>query len=85
VGSFDAVALEDHHVQALQEELEGLRAAMHSRAVIEQAKGIIMGATGCDAEAAFDLLRQQSQHLNRKLRDVAEEVVASAVRRPEAS
>jgi AmiR/NasT family two-component response regulator len=48
---------------------------MTTRAVIEQAKGILMGATGCSAEHAFDLLRQQSQGENRKLHLVAQEIV----------
>jgi AmiR/NasT family two-component response regulator len=49
---------------------------MASRAVIEQAKGVLMAAMGCTPDAAFDLLRQQSQTENRKLRVVAEEIVA---------
>lgn len=52
-----------------------LRRALESRAEIEQAKGILMGATGCDADHAFELLRLQSQSENRKLRDVAAELV----------
>lgn len=55
---------------------EQLRAAMENRATIEQAKGIIMATMGCDADAAFDILRQQSQNENRKLRDLAAELVA---------
>lgn len=54
---------------------EQLRNAMSSRAVIEQAKGVLMATTGCDSNAAFDLLVRQSQHENRKLRDIAEELV----------
>jgi GAF domain-containing protein len=54
---------------------ENLRAAMASRAAIEQAKGIIMATTGCGAEEAFALLVRQSQHENRKLREIAEELV----------
>lgn len=53
-----------------------LKAAIESRSTIEQAKGVIMAATGCDADAAFRLLRDQSQNENRKLRDVAAELVA---------
>jgi hypothetical protein len=64
----------------LREELEGLRRAMEHRAVIEQAKGIIIASTGRTPEEAFDLLRQQSQHSNRKLRDIASEIVATACR-----
>lgn len=52
----------------------GLRTAMESRAAIEQAKGVIMATTGRSADDAFDLLRQQSQNENRKLRDVAQEI-----------
>ena len=53
--------------------------AMKSRAVIEQAKGIIMGDRRCNADTAFDLLREMSQRSNRKLRDVAQELVNSRV------
>ncbi|HWJ62640.1 MAG TPA: GAF and ANTAR domain-containing protein [Acidimicrobiales bacterium] len=52
-----------------------LREAMASRAIIEQAKGIIMSSMGCDADAAFQVLRQQSQAENRKLREIAQELV----------
>jgi len=54
---------------------EHLRRAMESRAVIEQAKGIIMGQRRCTADEAFDWLRTQSQQRNIKLRDIAQRVV----------
>jgi AmiR/NasT family two-component response regulator len=54
---------------------EQLNDAMRSRAVIEQAKGVIMATAGCNADAAFDLLREQSQSENRKLRDIAQDIV----------
>ena len=57
-----------------------LNDAMQSRSVIDQARGILMGTTGCDAEEAFQMLRQQSQHENIKLRDVAAEIVRNATR-----
>jgi GAF domain-containing protein len=64
---------------ALQETAEmhaaQLQEAMRSRAVIEQAKGIIMATTRCDPERAFELLRAQSQTENRKLREIAQELV----------
>src|SRR4051812_23581748 len=40
-------------------ELETLTAAIASRSIIEQAKGIIMASSGCTPDEAFDLLRQQ--------------------------
>jgi GAF domain-containing protein len=52
-----------------------MRAAMDSRAVIEQAKGIIMGQRRCGPDEAFAILSRASQAANRKLRDVAAAVV----------
>ena len=59
---------------------EGLREAMASRAAIEQAKGILIAQSGVDADEAFDLLRRASQRENRKLRDVAADIVQANVR-----
>jgi AmiR/NasT family two-component response regulator len=62
-----------------------LDAAMRSRAVIEQAKGILMSQRRCDADTAFDLLAAASQRSNRKLRDIAQSLVdgVSAAAAPE--
>lgn len=66
---------------AQQAELVGhLEAALSSRAVIDQAKGILMAQQCCSAQQAFDLLRMASQHRNVKLRDVAQQIVARADR-----
>lgn len=46
-----------------------------TRAVIDQAKGMLRLATGCDGDEAFELLRRASQNANVKLRDVAHLVV----------
>ncbi|WP_225944151.1 ANTAR domain-containing protein [Actinophytocola algeriensis] len=46
-------------------------AMLRSRGVIEQAKGAIMDAVRCDADAAWRRLSIASQHLNVKLRDLA--------------
>lgn len=56
-----------------------LREALDSRAVIDQAKGILMEREHCEAQRAFDILRKVSQQTNRKLRDVALEVVDSVL------
>ena len=50
--------------------------AMASRAVIEQAKGILMARHGIDEVVAFQLLRRQSQEQNLKLRVLASQLVA---------
>lgn len=52
-----------------------LRQAMESRAVIEQAKGILTAAQRCSPQAAFDILVRASQNRNRKLRAIASEIV----------
>jgi len=46
-----------------------------NRAVIEQAKGMLMLVYGLDEDAAFDLLKWRSQSSNIKLRRLAEMVV----------
>ena len=51
-----------------------LQEALKTRDVIGQAKGIIMARLGLTADAAFDLLREASQHTNVKIRDLAERV-----------
>ena len=52
-----------------------LRQALASRAVIEQAKGILIGVHGLEPDSAFDHLRRTSQNRNIKLRDVAVVIV----------
>jgi len=64
--------------QALQAEVGQLRAAMASRAAIEQAKGILMLLTSCSDQVAFDLLAHISSHTHRKVRDVALVITESA-------
>jgi response regulator NasT len=58
-------------------EYHNLQGAFGRRAVIEQAKGILMARNGIDADTAFDLLRHQSQNNGRKLVDVAAAIVDS--------
>jgi GAF domain-containing protein len=50
-------------------------AALRSRAVIDQAAGIIMAQQRCSAEEAIHLLRAHSSNVNRKVRDIAAEIV----------
>jgi two-component system, response regulator / RNA-binding antiterminator len=58
-------------------EYHSLQGAFGRRALIEQAKGILMARESIGAEAAFILLRDHSQHNGRKLSDVAAAVVES--------
>jgi GAF domain-containing protein len=78
-GAYAGVALANMHLyQAQGQVAEQLQHAMQSRAVIEQAKGILMGQRRCSAEEAFDLLIGISQDTNRKLREVAQALVDQA-------
>jgi PAS domain S-box-containing protein len=58
-----------------------MRQAMESRAVIEQAKGMLIGAHGCSADEAFQMLSESSQRANRKLHDLAAAMVQGAQNR----
>ena len=69
-------------VERQRRENEGLRAALRTRAVIEQAKGILVARTGTDPESAFQELVTYSQRSNRKLVQVAAELVAHTIGAP---
>jgi len=62
----------------LREETENLQRALHSRAAIEQAKGILMARHHCDPDEAFRRLRELSQSSNVKIRDLALSVISQA-------
>jgi GAF domain-containing protein len=57
------------------EQAEHLRAALDSRAVIDQAKGILMERLKLSADQAFQVLARVSMKHNIKVRDVAERFV----------
>lgn len=54
---------------------EQLHAAIESRDLIGQAKGILMSRGQVSGDEAFELLRARSQQQNRKLREVAQSVI----------
>jgi hypothetical protein len=64
-------------VRALRDELAGLRRAMASRAVIDQAKGAIRAVSGASSDEAFALLAARSQNTNRKLSVIAADVLGA--------
>lgn len=67
-------------VEASRLLVDQMQTAMQSRAVIDQARGILMALHGCDADEAFAILRTTSQRGNRKLRDIAQEIVNQAAK-----
>ena len=58
-------------------EYHTLQGSFGRRAMIEQAKGILMARHGIDGDDAFAMLRDHSQHSGRKLVDVAAAITAS--------
>jgi response regulator NasT len=58
-------------------EYNSLQGAFGRRATIEQAKGILMARHAIDADRAFEMLRDHSQHNGHKLVDVAQAIVDS--------
>jgi GAF domain-containing protein len=80
-----AIAVQNALVLAQAKRLaSNLQAALVSRAVIDQAMGIVMSRTGCSASEAFDRLRTRSQTEHLKVSAVAQSVVDAAVRRARA-
>ena len=58
-------------------EYHALEGAFGRRAVTERAKGILMERHGIDEQAAFNMLREHARRHNRKMVEVAEEVVST--------
>jgi AmiR/NasT family two-component response regulator len=58
-------------------EYQNLQGAFGRRAMIEQAKGILMARHTINEDVAFEMLRNHSQNNGRKLIDIAEAVVES--------
>jgi GAF domain-containing protein len=56
-----------------------LRLALESRAVIEQAKGILVAEFGCSPDVAFKRLSTLSQITNTKVKDIAADLVAGRI------
>ena len=76
VAAWVAIAVGNAEAAArTSEDPNHLRTAMMSRAVIEQAKGILMERHKIKEDEAYTILTHASQRTNTKLRDVAAELV----------
>jgi ANTAR domain len=62
---------------AAQRTATQLKDSVAARAVTDQAKGILMHALGCDADAALKYLRRESQRRHLKVTEVAARVIAT--------
>ena len=79
--SVDAAAVSERIESRSARLADQMRQAMESRAVIEQAKGMLIGAHGCTPDQAFQMLSESSQRANRKLHDLATAMVQGAQNR----
>jgi GAF domain-containing protein len=70
-----AAAANMHAYQNARNVADNLQIALQSRAIIDQAKGILMERHRLTADQAFHLLARASMGANRKLRDVADHLV----------
>jgi GAF domain-containing protein len=83
LGAHAALALQVAAAYYSSHELAAqLQEALAGRAVIEQAKGILIGQRRCSPDEAFAILARLSQTSNRKLRVVARALVDSALPQP---
>jgi GAF domain-containing protein len=74
-----ATMMQGQEQYQLAEQLQG---ALNSRAVIEQAKGVLMGQQGLSARVAYEKLRSQARSERRRLTAVSADVVRSAAAQP---
>jgi hypothetical protein len=78
----DAAAIGLVHQQALrqsQRRTEQLQHALHSRVVIEQAKGIVAARRDISPDEAFEHLRNHARRHGRRLRDIADDVISGRI------
>jgi GAF domain-containing protein len=64
-----------HAYQNARSMADNLQAALESRAIIDQAKGVLMERFKLTADQAFQVLVRTSMSTNRKVRDLAEHLV----------
>jgi GAF domain-containing protein len=75
-GPYAAVATGNLYAyRSARDTADNLQKALESRAVIDQAKGILMERYRLTADRAFQLLARTSMNSNRKVRAVAEDLV----------
>ena len=72
-------ALAHSRLVELNELVENLNKRLESQPVIEQAKGVLIARSHCSPDEAFEMLRRASMRMNRKLREVAADIVDATV------
>ncbi|MFN3663169.1 ANTAR domain-containing response regulator [Yoonia sp.] len=74
----DAAIARFHMFQKVRAELATTKAALEDRKIIDRAKAILMKARGMDEEEAYALLRKTAMDQNRRVADIAQQLVMAA-------
>lgn len=74
----DLVQSQFRHMQQMSAELETARLAIDERKIVERAKGLLMTHRGLTEQQAYDLLRKTAMSQNRRMKEVAEAIIAMA-------
>jgi len=75
---YDLVQGQAERLQRISDELTEARQALNERKTIEKAKGVLMQSQGLDEEQAYKQLRQAAMDNNKRILDVAENVISVA-------
>ncbi len=74
--AIQVAAARHHERRALQDQVSDARQALEDRKVIDQAKGLLIGALGIDEPTAFARLQRTARDRNLRVVDVAHSIVA---------
>ena len=74
----EVAAIRFNEMQQLKKELRKAKVSLAERSSVEKAKGIIMRQRDISEDAAYQLLRKLAMDRNRRIGEVADEVIAAA-------
>ena len=74
----DVAVAHFNRYHAMREELDRARLSLVERKTVERAKGLLMEQKGLSEEAAYKLLRKLAMDQNKKIGEVAREIVTYA-------
>jgi response regulator NasT len=74
----DVAVAQFNRYQAMREELDRTRLSLVERKTVERAKGLLMEERGLAEEAAYRLLRKLAMDQNKRIGEVARDVVTYA-------
>ncbi|ADZ92102.1 nitrate regulatory protein [Marinomonas mediterranea] len=75
---YDLVQRQATHLQKVSEELSAAKQTLNERKQIEKAKGILMSTQKVDEEQAYKQLRQAAMDGNKRIIDIAENIISVA-------